>query len=110
VKRKRVDGDLAVSRAFGDPALKSDPAMDRHRQKVVADPEFTVYPRDGDSDEFIVLACDGIWDVATSAQCSAFCQNLLSTGELDLGHIAEEVVDMCLDRNSRDNLTLSTYY
>ena len=40
VRHRRVDGDLAVSRAFGDFSYKNA------NHKVIVTPEFTVYPRD----------------------------------------------------------------
>ena len=52
-------------------------------------------------------ACDGVWDVATNEQCSSFIQSLIDDGENDLGLICEEVLDTCLDRNSRDNMTIA---
>ena len=58
------------------------------------------------NDEFIVLACDGVWDVASSEQCTELIQELLEEGENDLGNICEEALDTCLERNSRDNMTL----
>lgn len=53
----RVLGRLAVSRAIGDKSMKPF---------VSAEPEVTTIPlRAGD--EFILLACDGLWDVADNA-------------------------------------------
>jgi serine/threonine protein phosphatase PrpC len=103
VKRKRVDGDLAVSRAFGDFCMKqaSEPP-----QKVIVDPDILIYPRDLSGDEFIVLACDGVWDVATNEMCCEYIQKLLWDGELNLGNICEEALDTCLERKSRDNMTM----
>jgi serine/threonine protein phosphatase PrpC len=103
VKRKRVDGDLAVSRAFGDFCLKqaSEPP-----QKVIVDPDILIYPRDLSGDEFIVLACDGVWDVATNEMCCEYVQKLLWDGEINLGNICEEALDTCLERKSRDNMTM----
>lgn len=106
VKKRRVDGDLAVSRAFGDFCMKNHPSLPPNKQKVIANPEFLVYPRDHAGDEFIILACDGVWDVATNEKCADFVQHLLSEGELDLGNICEEAINVCLDRNSRDNMTM----
>jgi serine/threonine protein phosphatase PrpC len=106
VKSKRVDGDLAVSRAFGDFTYKQDKALPVEKQKVIVTPDFVVYPRNEELDEFIVVACDGIWDVASSKQCTDFIQKLLSEGEHDLGNVCEEALDTCLDRKSRDNMTL----
>jgi serine/threonine protein phosphatase PrpC len=106
VKSKRVDGDLAVSRAFGDYIYKEDTSLADDKQKVIVVPDLVVYPRNMKEDEFIILACDGIWDVASSTQCSSFVQSLLSEGETDLGNIAEEALDTCLERLSSDNMTL----
>jgi len=106
VKSKRIDGDLAVSRAMGDHIYKADTTRKALKQKVIAAPDILVYPRNHISDEFIVLACDGLWDVASNKQCSDFIQSLLSHGETDLASICEEALDTCLERNSRDNITL----
>jgi serine/threonine protein phosphatase PrpC len=107
VKSKRVDGDLAVSRGLGDFSYKSNESKTVELQKVIPDPEFVIYPRNPEQDEFMILACDGIWDVATNDQCSDFAQELLEDGESDLGLICEEAIDVCLDKNSRDNMTIS---
>lgn len=114
VKGKRVNGDLAVSRAFGDFGYKDNHhASDgtytsrvASQQKVIVSPDFVVYPRNDSQDEFIILACDGIWDVASNKQLSEFVCRLLSDGEVDLGHVCEECLDTCLDRESRDNMTM----
>lgn len=107
VKGKRVNGDLAVSRAFGDfmykDTLKSQSKA--LQQQVTVVPDLIVYPRT-DNDEFIVLACDGVWDVASNKQCTDFVQRLLSEGEVDLGNVCEETLDTCLERQSRDNMTM----
>ena len=106
VKSKRIDGDLAVSRALGDHVYKTTENLKNLQQKVIAAPDLTVYPRNHLGDEFIVLACDGVWDVASNKECSNFIQSMLSHGETDLSSICEEAIDTCLERNSRDNITL----
>lgn len=106
VKSKRVDGDLAVSRGLGDFSFKGNPDLPHHKQKVIFDPDILVYPRDELNDEFIVLACDGVWDVATNGQCSDMIQTILNEGETDISLVCEEVLDMCLEKNSRDNMTM----
>ena len=50
----RVDGQLAVARAFGDKTIK------RH---LSSEPHITVEMIDDDS-EFVILASDGIWHVS----------------------------------------------
>ena len=107
VKGKRVDGDLAVSRGLGDFSYKSNETKPVAQQKVIPEPEILVYPRNHDLDEFLVLACDGVWDVASNEQCSEFLQELMQEGETDMGLICEEAMDMCLEKNSRDNMTIA---
>jgi serine/threonine protein phosphatase PrpC len=106
VKGKRIDGDLAVSRGFGDYMYKKDPGLAPDLQKVTVVPDLVVYPRDQAFDEFILLACDGVWDVASNTQCADIVQKLLTEGETDLGNICEEALDTCLDRHSGDNMTV----
>lgn len=51
----RVNGSLAVSRAIGDKAFKP---------YVSAEPDIECIDLDGEED-FIVLGCDGLWDMLT---------------------------------------------
>jgi serine/threonine protein phosphatase PrpC len=62
VTNKRVNGDLAVSRALGDFEYKKTTACRPEEQQVSAEPEIKVVDR-VPGDEFVILACDGIWDV-----------------------------------------------
>ena len=52
----RVDGQLAVARAFGDKSLK---------KHLSSEPDVTVEMIDDDT-EFIILASDGLWKVNVS--------------------------------------------
>lgn len=105
VSMKRVDGDLAVSRCLGDFHYKSSPELPPDLQKVTCIPDFVVVNRDLLCDEFILLACDGIWDVLSCWQCSDLIQTILDEGETDLGLVVEEVLDVCLEKQSKDNMT-----
>lgn len=96
--RKRVNGDLAVARAMGDFT---------HKPAVTCTPDITVFPRDADGDEFLVLGCDGVFDVASNQECCDFVQTMFAVGESNLGSICEEAIDTVIfDRKSRDNVTL----
>lgn len=59
VINNRVLGYLAVARALGDAAFKTGPGQP---ELVSTHPEVTEVPIDA-RDEFIVLACDGLFDV-----------------------------------------------
>jgi serine/threonine protein phosphatase PrpC len=106
VKARRVDGDLAVSRGLGDFFFKSQIELPLNKQKVISEPEILVYPRDSVKDEFIAVACDGVWDVVDNNECGAMIQDILDEGETDIVLVCEEVLDSCLEKNSRDNMTL----
>ncbi len=54
----RVNGNLALSRAFGDFDFKKNTSLPPELQIVTCNPEIVDRVLDG-SDEFLVLACDG---------------------------------------------------
>ena len=99
----RVDGRLALSRALGDFSMK-DGAVRQVEQKVSPEPEIVIVPR-SPSDELLVVACDGIWDVVDNEQCCMCCWEMLDSGEADMGLIAEELLEHCLELGSQDNMT-----
>ena len=51
----RVDGQLAVARAFGDKSIKDHLSSDPHVVTEIID----------NNTEFAILASDGIWHVST---------------------------------------------
>ncbi|QMW25404.1 hypothetical protein G4B84_000649, partial [Aspergillus flavus NRRL3357] len=61
----RVNGNLALSRAIGDFEFKKSPELAPEQQIVTAYPDVTVHEL-SDDDEFLVIACDGIWDCQSS--------------------------------------------
>ncbi|KAK1610468.1 hypothetical protein QYE76_034141 [Lolium multiflorum] len=69
----RVDGILAMSRAFGNRALK---------KYVIAEPDFQEAEVNSDF-EFLVLATDGLWDVVRNEDC---------IGAIDGTHVTTKVL------------------
>jgi serine/threonine protein phosphatase PrpC len=57
VTMRRVNGDLAVSRALGDFVYKHRRDLKAEEQQVSAEPEIIARERSAD-DQFLVLACD----------------------------------------------------
>jgi serine/threonine protein phosphatase PrpC len=105
VKGGRVNGDLAVSRSFGDFSYKSHEFCNAALQAVTVDPDILVHPRDYDKDEYIVLACDGVWDRLTNRDCASLVRSCIDEGESDVGLVCEEIIDTALEMDSRDNMT-----
>jgi serine/threonine protein phosphatase PrpC len=71
IARGRVLGSLAVSRALGDGDMKRQIAG-----VVIPDPELQTVPL-RETDEFILCACDGVWDVMSSQDAITFVRTRL---------------------------------
>lgn len=104
VQFNRVDGDLAVSRAFGDFQYKTSPELPAEKQKVSPEPDFITHDRVS-ADEFLLLACDGLFDVMSNAEATAFGRQILEEGETSIILMAEEMLDIALEKDSRDNIS-----
>lgn len=134
VEHKRVNGNLALSRALGDFIFKRNDHIPPQEQIVtgneilykikmntkiyliltfnvkniacVAFPEVQQFPVTEEW-EFVVLACDGIWDVMTSEEVVRFVRTRLAQIKLGDGEsrqnvtihpeeICEELLNCCL--------------
>lgn len=93
---QRVNGSLAVSRALGDFDYKSSSGRGQCEQLVSPEPDIHIEDRT-ESDEFLVLACDGIWDVMSNEDVCDFVRDRLQVTS-DLAAIANMVVDTCLHK------------
>lgn len=105
VEYKRVNGNLALSRALGDFIFKRNDHKSPQEQIVTAFPEVQQFTID-ENWEFVILACDGIWDVMTSEEVVQFVRTRLAHTR-DAGvesanvtihpeEICEELLNCCL--------------
>ncbi|XP_041950441.1 protein phosphatase, Mg2+/Mn2+ dependent, 1Ab isoform X3 [Alosa sapidissima] len=102
---QRVNGSLAVSRALGDFDYKCVHGKGPTEQLVSPEPEVYEIERSDAEDEFVVLACDGIWDVMGNEELCDFVRSRLEVTE-DLESVCNEIVDTCLYKGSRDNMSV----
>ena len=72
-----------------DPQRNSEILPDD--QKVNPIPDIIVQKRDRELDEFVVIACDGIFDVQTNHECISLTAEIFQEGEDDMGLVCEEV-------------------
>ncbi|KAG5489930.1 hypothetical protein JKF63_00047 [Porcisia hertigi] len=119
VENGRVNMTLAVSRALGDVDFKSCAGKKWTDQAVTASPDITVTPSQSD-DEFIVMGCDGIWDVLSNEECCNLVKTLIQNNEIDkngnpvvvdISLVCEQVLDRCLahsnsEKAGTDNMTI----
>ncbi|KAJ5281898.1 hypothetical protein N7478_007270 [Penicillium angulare] len=107
----RVNGNLALSRAIGDFEFKKSAELSPEQQIVTAYPDVTVHDLT-DDDEFLVIACDGIWDCQSSQAVVEFVRRGIAAKQ-DLFRICENMMDNCLASNSEtggvgcDNMTMT---
>ena len=82
---------LAVSRAFGDHALRaSGLSAVPYIQKYILRP----------FDKFLVIASDGVWDELTDQDAINYCKENCTAKE-----IAQAIVRTAIDKGSKDNTT-----
>ncbi|KAH6655577.1 phosphatase 2C-domain-containing protein [Truncatella angustata] len=106
----RVNGNLALSRAIGDFEFKKSAELAPEQQIVTAYPDVVVHEL-SDDDEFLVIACDGIWDCQSSQAVVEFVRRGIAAKQ-ELEKICENMMDNCLASNSEtggvgcDNMTM----
>ena len=101
---------MALSRAFGDFDFKRNTNLPPEEQAVTSYPEITERTMI-DEDEFVIVACDGIWDCMSNETAVSFVSQKISEG-LDLPQVCEAMMDSCLASSSGmvslgcDNMTV----
>jgi len=94
VSGNRVLGRLAVSRAFGDRELKAF---------VPSEPEVTATPLE-EGDDFLVLGCDGLWDVVDNERVAQLTRTYVASK--GLGIAARSLTTYAVVNGSGDNVTV----
>lgn len=101
IVNKRVNGVLAVTRAFGDLQL---------RGPVISTPEIyseIITPMT----EFAIIGSDGLWDVLSPQNAVNIARKLLSQKEgCDLQAVTQKLVETALSKGSVDNITVMIMY
>ncbi|KAK2748137.1 Protein phosphatase 2C 1 [Myotisia sp. PD_48] len=91
ILNNRVNGVLAVTRALGDAYMKELVTGHPFTTETVIQPE---------TDEFLILACDGLWDVCSDQEAVDLVRNTE-----DPQAASKILVDYALSRFSTDNLS-----
>lgn len=94
VDLNRVNGNLALSRAMGDFIFKRNSKKPAEEQIVTAYPDVIVKDILPEH-EFVVVACDGIWDVMSNQEVVDFVRKRLANRSPP-EQICEELLDHCL--------------
>ncbi|KNC77778.1 hypothetical protein, variant [Sphaeroforma arctica JP610] len=94
----RVRGNLALSRAVGDFEFKTKPSLPAEEQMVTANPDIIEHALDKDV-EFMVVACDGIWECMTNQEVVTWVRDRLAIHQ-PLTKICEDLMTKCLAKDS----------
>jgi len=87
----RVNGVLAVTRSLGDSSMK---------EFVVGAP-YTTETELCEEDEFLILACDGLWDVAGDQQAVDLVREIP-----DAQDASRALLDFAIGKMTNDNVTV----
>eukprot|EP00930_Biecheleria_cincta_P073849 TRINITY_DN6111_c0_g4_i1.p1 TRINITY_DN6111_c0_g4~~TRINITY_DN6111_c0_g4_i1.p1 ORF type:complete len:589 (-),score=131.90 TRINITY_DN6111_c0_g4_i1:185-1951(-) len=99
----RVNGELAVSRGFGDAEFKKTGGPGPEDRPVTCNPEFGSF--ECDESDFVMLVCDGVseGDFPNPEVVKHAAAVLRETD--DPGAAAEAICFKALETNSKDNIT-----
>lgn len=103
--RQRVLGILAVSRAFGDHGMKDFVTANPHVSQVTM--------KSPDEHPFLIIACDGVWDVFTDQEAVTFLLEQFSKATdraVTEQEAAKLLVLAAIERGSADNITAIVVY
>ncbi|KAL0272897.1 UNVERIFIED_CONTAM: hypothetical protein PYX00_005714 [Menopon gallinae] len=95
----RVNGGLNLSRALGDHSYKRVDELPPEEQMISPLPDIKVLEIDPDV-EFMILACDGIWNFMSSQEVLEFVRKRLLKSPDKISEICEELFDHCLAPNT----------
>jgi serine/threonine protein phosphatase PrpC len=94
VSEGRVKGNLNLSRSLGDLEYKQNKKLSPAEQMITAYPEIKVEDLTPECN-FIVMACDGVWDCMTNQEVCDFISERLKKN-MKLSTIIEEIFDTIL--------------
>lgn len=118
-KVKKSDREmLGVSRAFGDYDYKANEDLSSYRQAVVCTPDIVVKDRVDSDDLFLILACDGVWDVMSNDEVGLFVSRSVNAATATLAtedqpaeanilaDVGDKLLNECLAKGSTDNMSV----
>ena len=111
VAEGRIKGNLNLSRSLGDFEYKQDKNLSPKNQMITAYPEINIELLDENCD-FIILACDGIWDCLTPQEACDYVKSKLygqkgkHKNNVKISKIIEQMMDDIIaeDINSENGI------
>lgn len=109
VEFDRVNGELAMSRAFGDFQYKSNKTLPDGEQMVISIPDVSIYRRT-EADYMLLLACDGVFDVYSNEEAmetlAHFDESKVRRDATERERLlSEALINEAVDKGSTDNIS-----
>lgn len=95
IMKNRVNGILSVTRSLGDTYMKN----------LVVGKPFTTSTEITDKDEFMILACDGLWDVISDYKACGIVEESFRVND-DPEVAAKTLCQTAMDHATTDNITV----
>ncbi|KAI5968313.1 MgPP2CL-1 [Candida margitis] len=95
ILKNRVNGVLAVTRSLGDSYMKD----------LVLGKPFTTSTQIIRDDEFMIIACDGVWDVISDTKACKIIAECFKNG-LDAQEASKKLCQLAIDASTTDNVTV----
>jgi len=115
IENGRVNRDLNLTRAIGDMRYKKDKSIPQADQIISGFPELHKEPF-SPKNKFLILACDGVWDVQTSQQVASYVHSSFKARDPSIpltqfaSGICSQLLDICLAPDTSamgtDNMTV----
>jgi len=94
---------IAVTRSIGDVFFKADKFTDGRPSGLIADADTRKVTLTHD-DRFVIIGCDGLWDVMSYQEALDFAAAGLASGK-PCQAVTEDLVNRALKLGSTDNIT-----
>ena len=107
----KVCGALAMTRSVGDILIKDHLSENFEAcyeegfmaELILAEPEIKT-DMIGESDEFLIVACDGLWDVFSSQEAVDYVHKMLDEG-VPVEAVVERLIERALELGTLDNVS-----
>lgn len=101
----RINGDLALSRGFGDNIYKQNSELNANEQMVICEPDLFT-DRSIAKGDVLILACDGIFEKLSFEQVASFVHTSIYNKNIDPRQTCIDLINYSLELGSGDNMSV----
>lgn len=105
----RVNGSLSLTRSLGDLQYKKNLELGPHEQLIISKPDIRIERIENEC-EFIVLACDGIWECMSSQRAVEYIREQIAKYEFMKIQKPKlsKIIERMFEKNITNNIEANT--